>query len=200
MAAAADRRVRRTQQSLQGAVVAEALEKGYENVTIQDVTDRADVGYRTFFRHYESLDDLLLRTVEDRVNELNQMVGFPPANAAELPSLEESVGRGEVIFQYIQDHHDIFKVVLLERGTRFCLEPIFTQAQERANAMMAFFPDPQIPAEIAANHLIGSIINLLTWWLSHDMPYPPKAMGDVFSKLIVASTLNALIADGQIKH
>ena len=41
-----DRRVRRTQNSLKEALIAEAREKGYKNITIQDVTTRADVGCR----------------------------------------------------------------------------------------------------------------------------------------------------------
>src|SRR5205809_797707 len=47
-----DRRVRRTQQLLAEALIALTLEKGYEAVTIRDITKRADVGYATFFRHY----------------------------------------------------------------------------------------------------------------------------------------------------
>jgi AcrR family transcriptional regulator len=193
MAAPADRRVRRTQQLLQAALVDEVLEKGYEHVSIQDVTTRADVGYRTFFRHYDSLDDLLLRTVESKVEELNQMVGFPPASFSDLTDVSRRAEHGEVIFQFIQDNQKIFRVVLLERGTRFCLEPIFKQAQHNADSVMALIPEPPIPPEIAANHLVASAISLLTWWLTHDMPYNPSIMGEIFRKLILESTLDALI-------
>ena len=46
-----DRRVRRTQNLLAKALIALTLEKGYEAVTIRDITQRADVAYATFFRH-----------------------------------------------------------------------------------------------------------------------------------------------------
>ena len=40
-------------------MIALILEKGYESVTIRDITERADIGYATFFRHYHAKDDLL---------------------------------------------------------------------------------------------------------------------------------------------
>ncbi len=54
-----DRRIKRTQQLLAKALIALTLEKGYEVVTIRDITEWADVGYATFFRHYYSKDALL---------------------------------------------------------------------------------------------------------------------------------------------
>src|SRR5258707_13545966 len=54
-----DRRVRRTQRLLARALIALTLEKGYEAVTIRDITERADIGYATFFRHYHDKDELL---------------------------------------------------------------------------------------------------------------------------------------------
>src|SRR5437667_12756071 len=54
-----DRRVRRTQHLLARALIALTLEKGYEAVTIRDITECADIGYATFFRHYRDKDELL---------------------------------------------------------------------------------------------------------------------------------------------
>ena len=44
-----DRQVKRTEDLLAKALIALSLEKGYEAVTIRDLTERADVGYATFF-------------------------------------------------------------------------------------------------------------------------------------------------------
>ena len=61
-----DRRIKRTQQLLAKALIALTLKKGYEAVTIRDITEHADIGYATFFRHYSS-KDALLRDVSDVV-------------------------------------------------------------------------------------------------------------------------------------
>src|SRR5437762_14310178 len=65
-----DRRVRRTQHLLARALIALTLEKGYEAVTIRDITERADLGYATFFRHYHDEDELLEAFLEVVMAEL----------------------------------------------------------------------------------------------------------------------------------
>jgi AcrR family transcriptional regulator len=73
-----DRRVRRTQQALAHAVIALTLEKGYDAITIRDITDWADVGYATFFRHYKD-KEALLHDVLDVV--LTELMDLLPATA-----------------------------------------------------------------------------------------------------------------------
>ncbi|MFN8375405.1 MAG: helix-turn-helix domain-containing protein [Anaerolineae bacterium] len=55
-----DRRVDRTRALLQQALMELIREKGYDAVTIQDITDRANVGRATFYLHYPSKDALFL--------------------------------------------------------------------------------------------------------------------------------------------
>ena len=55
-----DRRIVRTRQVLADALITLAQERSYVNLTVRAVTDYAGVAYRTFSRHYLSLDDLLV--------------------------------------------------------------------------------------------------------------------------------------------
>lgn len=48
-----DRRVRRTRRALQDSLTSLILEKGYDAVTVEDITDRADLGRTTFYLHYK---------------------------------------------------------------------------------------------------------------------------------------------------
>jgi AcrR family transcriptional regulator len=54
-----DRRVARTRQQLREAVVALALERGWEAVTVKDVCDRANVGRSTLYLHFADKEDVL---------------------------------------------------------------------------------------------------------------------------------------------
>ena len=55
-----DRRIQKTRKLLSQALIQLILEKGYENVTVQDILDRANVGRSTFYAHYENKDLLLV--------------------------------------------------------------------------------------------------------------------------------------------
>ena len=54
-----DRRVVRTRVSLKQALVKLSLDQGFDEVTIQEITEEANVGYRTFFRHYQDKETIL---------------------------------------------------------------------------------------------------------------------------------------------
>jgi AcrR family transcriptional regulator len=71
-----DRRVLRTRRQLQDALMALVLEKGYDAVTIEDITERADLGRTTFYLHYKDKDELLMQSLEavydDLVDQIQQ--------------------------------------------------------------------------------------------------------------------------------
>src|SRR5258707_15771051 len=53
-----DRRVARTRATLQRALNALTLKKGYEAITIEDICEAANVGRSTLYAHYTGKDDL----------------------------------------------------------------------------------------------------------------------------------------------
>src|SRR5580704_1888442 len=59
-----DQRVRRTHERLGRALIELILEKHIDQVTVQEVLDRASVGRSTFYLHFRSTDDLLLSQLE----------------------------------------------------------------------------------------------------------------------------------------
>ena len=175
-----DRRIKRTQQLLAKALIALTLEKGYEAVTIRDITERADVGYATFFRHYQS-KDALLRDVSDVVlADLNSLLpGSPSADV-------EAVG--VPLFRYVQEHANIIRVLLQSRGSSSLVQYIIDITSQDVLNENTPLEGSIVPAEIAAYHLINSSISLIQWWLEHDMSYTPERMGAIFHTLIIQPT------------
>jgi len=185
---AQDRRVRRTQKLLSEALIEVALEKGYKNTTIQDVTDRADIGYRTYFRHYSGLDELLVKVAQDRLDEFYEILDLPlPGELIDNP-VDFFHDIGDTIFLHIQDNEESFRFLLIDDSSRFVLEPVMTRACEKAETLLKSLPQETIPAGVAANHIISSAFALMRWWLENDMRHSPQKMGDIFTNLIVKPT------------
>jgi AcrR family transcriptional regulator len=60
-----DRKKSETREALRTAAHRLFAEKGFAKTTIEDITEAADVSRRTFFRYYDSKDDLLQTDVAD---------------------------------------------------------------------------------------------------------------------------------------
>ena len=179
-----DRRIIRTRRLLAEALISLVLEKGYEDVTIRDVTGCAGVGYATFFRHYESKDALLMDVLEVVLADLLGLLR--PRPAGDGPD-----ALGEALFRYVGENAEVCRVLvgdgastalvrrMVEIGTRNVLRQNTPQEE-----------DEKVPAEIAAHHLVVSSVALIRWWLEHGMLYPPERMGRIYHDLIETPTLS----------
>jgi AcrR family transcriptional regulator len=54
-----DRRPQRTKRQLSKALIELVQEKRFDEITVQNVIDRADIGRSTFYTHFRDKEDLL---------------------------------------------------------------------------------------------------------------------------------------------
>ncbi len=175
-----DRRVKRTQQLLAKALIALTLEKGYDAVTIRDITERADIGYATFFRHYHHKDALLQDVSEVVLAELKNLLPTAPG--------ADAVAIGTTLFHYVQENSNIIRVLLSSRSSTSLVQYIIDIATQDVLNKNTPLEGSAVPIEIAAYHLVNSSIALIQWWLEHEMPYSPERMGVIFHELIIQPT------------
>lgn len=181
-----DRRIRKTRQQLGEALISLILEKGYDAISIKDITDRADVAHATFYRHYRDKDELLAQRLQEVIQEIEAFTREPSLQDAE----------GYLIFKHAEENNTLYRILLSSQGT--------SQVRKRvketiaANILRTCKPLRSaqrgiIPPEAAANHIAGSMLLLIEWWLDENMPYPPHHMAKVYEQLVTGATVNAVL-------
>lgn len=185
-----DPRVRRTRRLLREAMVSLVTEKDYGSITIRDITDRAEVAYITFFRHFESLDDLLMEVLDEGLMELQSHIETL-AKQSETSALETE---GRLIFEYIAQKSDLFRILLksqsVTRIRKKVLQNISLVFQKACMPLARC--NNRITVNILSNHIATSLLSLIEWWLENKMQPPPAAMGKVYKTLIIDSTVGAV--------
>ena len=174
-----DKRSNRTRQALTNALISLTLEKNYDNVTVRDLAERADIGYATFFRHFTDKDALLADVLEDTLTGLLELL---------QPVMNDPERTSRIVFEYIGQHSDVVRVLLKTRNISPLMPRIFAFSSKVILEQFKPNPESLIPPEIAAHHMIASFIELIEWWLEHQMPYPPERMGVIASSLIMLPT------------
>ena len=148
-----DRRVQRTRELLQKALIQLINEHGYDAITIQDIADRANVGRTTFYKHYGSKDELFINCHKAMVNEFYAGL-FYSLSHQELLSSEVPQGM-TAAYRHLQDArahlHPIFQSQESLRQIRIW------NAQEIETNLRAGFAeaDSAIPLDVLANYLTG---------------------------------------------
>jgi AcrR family transcriptional regulator len=199
-----DRRTLRTRRLLREALLSLILEKGYGNITIEEITDRADVGRATFYLHYKDKEDLLLKCINSVVEELIGEISNIPLSAWQLTGegAEENLSPQNPILQiflHVTDNADLYRIIMRGAGT--------SQTQNRvrdfiANAVTQFLIErsdnqaislnPTVPMEVFSNYFAGSLMGLITWWLEADRPYPAEEMTRMFQILFFPGARDVL--------
>jgi len=187
-----DPRVRRTRRILQQALISLVLEKEYSAISIRDITNRAEVAYITFFRHYNGIDELLIEVLDEGLSELLRHIATL-AGEADGPANEIE---GKLIFEYIKRRSDLFQILLksqsVTRVRKSVIQNIATIFQNSCGFLQR--PTSLIPSNMASTHMSTSLLALIEWWLEHKMSPPPHQMGKIYKALIIDSTREAVTA------
>ena len=185
-----DPRVKRTRRLFHDALISLILKKDFASITIREITDRAEVAYITFYRHYESLDQLLMEVLDEGLIELMRHIETL-AKQSDTANLETE---GMLIFEYIGQKADLFRILLKSQSV--------TRVRKKVVRNIAtIFQKSCVPLErlgnhttinIASNHIATSLLSLIEWWLENDMKPSPTEMGKVYKSLIIDSTVGAV--------
>jgi AcrR family transcriptional regulator len=190
-----DRRISRTRRLLGDALVALILEKGYNAITIRDITDRADVAYATFFRHFDGKEDLLAHLMEGIIAKLAALAGKEQQRHLEAEGL--------LFFQHVAENQTLYRSLLSSQGSRQVAqrlkEAIAVHIRAAAGSHYQAIDDPAVPFDIVLNHIAASALELIAWWLEHNMPYPPEEMALIYDRLIIQATWHIIPRENEAK-
>ena len=185
-----DPRVKRTRRLLRDALVSLILKKDFASITIREVTERAEVAYITFYRHFESLDQLLMEVLDEGLVELMSHIEAL-AKLSDPSSLETE---GRLIFEYVGQKADLFRILLKSQSVTRVRKKVVSN-------ISAIFQKSCVPLErlgnqvtinMASNHIATSLLSLIEWWLENNMKPSPIEMGKVYKSLIIDSTVGAV--------
>lgn len=174
-----DRRTQRTKHSLTHAMVDLVTEKRFDDITVQNLIDRADIGRSTFYVHYRDKEDLFQRNWERFLDFCVEQIVW------------DKVGKGSFfpvlfLFDHLKDVQPFYRGLVRSRKSE-ALWKTGTEylSQELGKGLQANLKyHPSIPIPILGNYLATELFALLKWWLDEGMPHAPERMDQIFHALV----------------
>ncbi len=173
-----DRRVLKSRGAIKQAMLELMSEKNFDDITIQEIADRANVNRGTIYLHYADKLDLLDKLIEEHIEEMRTIAAW----ACELDWIEAT----RIFFEYFKQHYRFFSTMLVSKAapsfrSRFMdyLIESFRNEWEREQGN-----DPRIDREIMLRFVATAYVGVVEWWIMSGMPHSPAHMAEQVGMLL----------------
>jgi AcrR family transcriptional regulator len=180
MARKDDRRIQKTRKALRDALHSLVLDRGYDDLSVQDITDKANLGRATFYLHYREKDELL----EDLLREFSQI--FAQRQGTKISFSDRKVVQS--MFEYAEGYYDFYRIMTIGKGGLIGMRKLQAIIRETyAQYLDTIEADSggkfTVPRAFLDNFMASSLMSTIFLWLEQDMPYSAVEMADMFLKL-----------------
>lgn len=175
----ADPRVLRSTQALGGALVELLHERRFDDITVQDILDRAGVGRATFYAHYRNKDDVLHSSYEKLFIFLDGALDRGPSAGARVVPVTEFLA-------HVGEEADVFVASLRESGKFDELSDLavdYIADMIRRRITPADGAPASVPSALLARMLAAAFVEMFRWWLEQPGREAPERMDATFHAL-----------------
>lgn len=182
-----DRRQQKTRAAIFSAFSSLLSEKSFSKITVQEIIDRANVGRTTFYAHFETKEDLLKELCEEL---FGHIIGSA-MDRTHTHGLYSDGNAPESVFWHLLQHlqendKNIIGLLSCESSEIFLryfksslnslIQTQFVNQNRTTNL--------HIPPDFLINHISGSFVEMVLWWIKGRMKQTPAELDHYFRAVI----------------
>jgi len=173
-----DRRIVKTQEALKKAVIELMSEKKFDAITIQDISDRANVSRGTIYVHYLDKYDLLDKLIEAHINELREMC----AAAAEIDYITGSL----IWTEYFEKNYSFFSMMLASKGAPYFRNRFldFLIEEFRKEVDVTKGKNERLNEDVIVRFAASAYVGVVEWWFTNGKPFPHQVLAEQLGTLL----------------
>jgi AcrR family transcriptional regulator len=171
-------RIRRTQKLLREALIELIEERGFDKLTVREISEQAMVSRAAFYRNYQDKYDLVEQIFAEIIEGLFTAVS---------ETVTEHPPRTWVsFFENIAEDARLYHALLGRRGSPWFVQKMRTMLIDLLKEYQQqpiWQPSPDRPLYPATDEFVPEIIaavlvEAITWWLEQGRPYTPQEMAN----------------------
>ena len=191
-----DRRIIRTKKALRGALTSLMRDKAFDEITVSDITQRAEMNRGTFYLHYKDKYDLLRQNEEEILSGIQQLKRTRKLERADLRDFDfmnEPLPLFTALFEFFQEHAEFLAVVLGPRGNPAFQARLKEVMREklRYNILSELNEeDLNVPLGYLSAYAISAQLGVIQHWLDTGMKESPEQLSIIVSRLVLGNPIS----------
>lgn len=177
-----DRRVLRTRSFLFDALISLLKEKPFKEISIKELTDRADIARPTFYRNYPDIYAILLEELDFRAE------GYILEIEEIIPERDKLAVLTEILFKRWDDNAELFKAMYRAEMDNFILDRFTIYAEQMLDLINAGYDHPAYRPRLY--FFAGGAHNLFKNWLLNGRKEPISDMAAILARDLIQLVSN----------
>lgn len=173
-----DRRILKTQEALKKAVIELMSEKNFDDITIQDLSDRANVSRGTIYLHYLDKFDLLDKLIEEHINVLREMC----RTASELDFIEATL----MWTEYFERNYSFFSMMLASKGAPYFrgrfLDLLIEELTNEVDVTKG--KNERLNEDLLVRFVASAYVGVVEWWFTNGKPVTHQVLAEQLGTLL----------------
>lgn len=187
-----DRRTIRTKSMIYKAFLTLLQHKSYDEISVVDIAEKADINRSTFYSHFIDKEDLLDKMIAEKMGLLSTIMQNTAGFTLEFHTPDPLF---LTLFEHVFEHAYFYQVMLLSTTAGDFHTKLYELVRE------AFFTrisklevdqKLQIPLDLVLDHISFSTCGIVEKWLSNHKIYSPHHMALQLTSLAINGIYKSL--------
>ncbi|SHN56389.1 TetR/AcrR family transcriptional regulator [Desulfitobacterium chlororespirans] len=191
-----DRRIIRTKEAIRAALVALIEAKGFEALSVKDITAKANINRGTFYLHYRDKFDLLDQTLEEVIKDIERIVlKITALSTADFADARIPAAVVVRLFQYVDDNAALMQAIMATKGN-YALQSkmkklMWSNIFEKNCLTLVKKEKFLVPGEYLASYIASAHFGVIQEWLDRGRQESPEEMARILINITFRGPLFA---------
>lgn len=170
-----DRRIRKTRQSIFEAFLQLLKKKDFEQITMVELAEVADVNRVTIYKHFSDKYDLLDKCTEAYISYFLETCDSGTFEDLTLHA-----------FIFLKEHRSDYQTLLGDKNTGVFHKKLCDEFRYRFNQNNLFkkSSDNSLYEEMKEEHIVTSLAGIFEWWIMASDEYSPEEAFNAYIALV----------------
>ncbi|MEK3935876.1 TetR/AcrR family transcriptional regulator C-terminal domain-containing protein [Sporosarcina sp. FSL W7-1349] len=178
------RRIPRSKKLIRTVLIKLLNEKSIEEITVADITTKADISRGTFYLHYQDKYDLIEKTEQEILNEVENIGGLVRKAILHSSKVQETEERVLRLFEYVALNAAIMQALLGPTGN-LTFQVKLKKLIKNIYLSGLIGNQTLVPAEYLSSYIASAHLGVLQEWLDTGLKESPSEMAKIISKTTI---------------
>ena len=182
-----DRRQRKTREAIFKAFTQLLSEKDFNQITVGEIIDRADVGRATFYAHFETKDFLLKEFCRELFCHIFDAERNENHGHRHIFDCDGSDSIFVHLFRHLQKNDNNILVLLSSQNNELFLRYFRREIEGLVERYLDWFQSPKrknLPKAFVINHIASTFVETIRWWVDNGRMETPEVITEYFFSIV----------------